>query len=106
MFIKIDAHEFANAFRALRPNNFSYNGLKALFDYLEEWEEDSGEPIELDVIGICCEFSEYDVDTIDQDFDYVDGLTDLKTLDEKLELLTERTIVIPVDADTVIIQNF
>ena len=106
MYTKIDSLDFANAIQALRPNNFSCKGLRALFDYLEAWEEDSGEPIELDVIGLCGEFSEYDADEIDQYFDHVDGLTDLKTFDEKLELLTEWAIVIPVDADTVIIQNF
>ena len=37
--------------------NFSYEGLSALFTYLEETEE---EDYELDVIALCCEFTEYD----------------------------------------------
>ena len=30
-----------------------------MFEYLEELAEDLGSPIELDVIGLCSEFSEY-----------------------------------------------
>lgn len=43
------------------PNgNFSYRGLRALFEFLEEYEEDTGETIELDVISLCCDYVEYD----------------------------------------------
>ena len=41
-------------------NNFSYDGLHALFEYLEDYEDDTGEEIEFDMIGICCDYSEYD----------------------------------------------
>ena len=56
----ISFYEFQNEFQDCRPDNFSYDGLKALFDYLEDYAEDCGTEIELDVIAICCEFSEYD----------------------------------------------
>ena len=50
---------FHDAFRAYdRLDNFSYDGLKALFDWFEDMEENDGEQVELDVIGICCEFTE------------------------------------------------
>lgn len=29
-----------------------------MFDYLEQYEADTGEEIKLDVIALCCEFSE------------------------------------------------
>ena len=35
------------------------SGAQALAEYLEEMEEDSGEEIELDVVAIRCDFSEY-----------------------------------------------
>jgi len=41
-----------------RKDNFSYEGLRALFDYLELLEEDMGQPMELDVIALCSEYSE------------------------------------------------
>lgn len=37
-----------------------YDGLRCLFDYLEEQEVDTGHPVVLDVIGLCCEWSHYD----------------------------------------------
>ena len=47
---------FIDAFHDMgRADNFSYDGLCALFDWLEE----QGEEYELDVIALCCEFSEY-----------------------------------------------
>jgi hypothetical protein len=41
-------------------NNFSYHGLKALYEYLEQLSEDMGEDIELDVAAICCDYAEFD----------------------------------------------
>lgn len=42
------------------PNgNFSYKGLRALYEYLENLSEDTGEDIKLDVISLCCEYAEY-----------------------------------------------
>jgi hypothetical protein len=55
----INQYQFADAFRSIRPDNFTYAGLHALFDYLEEYEESCGEEIELDVIALCCEYSEH-----------------------------------------------
>lgn len=54
----VSQYDFRNAFQQCRPDNFSYEGLSALFEYLEQWEEDCGEELELDVIAICCDFSE------------------------------------------------
>jgi hypothetical protein len=41
-------------------NNFSFEGAKALQDYLEQLSDDIGENIEFDPIAWCCEFSEYE----------------------------------------------
>lgn len=53
-------NQFKNAFKVVRPNNFSNEGLDALYEYFEEYENSTGEEIELDVIAICCEYAEYD----------------------------------------------
>lgn len=50
---------FLQAFKTLRPNNFSRPALVALFDYLDQLEQDLGEEQELDVIAICCDWTEY-----------------------------------------------
>ena len=53
--------DFVDAFRDYdREHHFSRKGLLALWDYLEGYEEDTGHELDLDVIGLCCEFSEYE----------------------------------------------
>jgi hypothetical protein len=61
----INFYDFERAFADMdRKENFSYEGLKLLFDYLEDYEESTGEEIELDVIAICCDYTEDDIETI------------------------------------------
>lgn len=45
--------------KAMDRNNFSYDGAKALMEYLEDLSEDMGENIEYDPIAFCCDFAEY-----------------------------------------------
>ena len=60
MIKTINFSEFCDAFKNYdRDNNFSYDGKRALFDYLENYEEETGEKIELDIIALCCEYNEY-----------------------------------------------
>ena len=56
---RITEDQFINEFEAIRPNNFSIVGLCALYEWLENMSEDIDKPYELDVISICCEFTEY-----------------------------------------------
>ena len=60
MKTNVSQYDFTEAFRAIRPDNFSYEGLKALFEWFEQLEDDMGQEIELDVIAICCDFTEYE----------------------------------------------
>lgn len=57
----IDEYDFVKAFDDYgRGNNFSRLGRFALYDYLTEYEEETGVEIELDVIVLCCGFTEYE----------------------------------------------
>ena len=57
----INNSDFHDAFRKMNSeNNFSYDGLNSLFNNFEQYEEETGEEIEIDVIAICCEYSEYE----------------------------------------------
>jgi hypothetical protein len=65
----INQYDFERAFvDADRKENFSYEGLKALFEYFEQYEESTGEEIELDVIAICCEYNEDTVKAIAENY--------------------------------------
>jgi hypothetical protein len=92
----INESAFIRAFRDFgRDENFSVTGLRALFEYLEQYEQDVGEELELDVIALCCDFHEISVDEIER----VTGCADLDELRDK-------TIVIEVDDETIIYQSF
>ena len=95
----VNVYDFRQAFVDYdRAENFSYAGLEALFEYLVSLEEDTGEEMELDVIGICCDFSEYENIKEFQE-NYGDEY-------QTIEDVEERTTVIPVDGDRFIIQQF
>jgi len=96
-------YDFLEEFRKHgRENQFSYEGKKALFDYLNDLSEDLGEPIELDVIGICCDFTEYDnLKQFIDDYSYTIG-EDINDMED----IRNYTIVIPIDSQSFIIQNF
>jgi hypothetical protein len=55
----ISLYDFERAFvDAGRKDQFTYEGKKILFEYLEELEESTGQEIELDVIALCCDYCE------------------------------------------------
>ena len=96
MITTVTRNSFIDEFNAIRPNNFNYAGLNALYAYLEQYEEDTGEQIELDVIAICCDFCQY------ENIEEACSAYDLKDREE----LEHNTIVIDCADDSVIIANF
>ena len=95
----VNKSQFNDAFVNMnRESNFSYEGRNALFDYLEQLEENLGTEIELDVIALCCEYSEYK-DLAEFQADYGEEY-------ESIEDIEQETMVIPIDDDSFIIQQF
>ena len=74
-----NVYQFREAFRlAGRGDQFSHEGLEVLFDYLDNLSEDIGEPIELDVVALCCDYYEASIDEIVENYnldlsEYDDG---------------------------------
>ena len=69
---------------ATKDNGFSYEGSKALYNYLNDYEQDTGTQIEFDPVALRCEYTEYkNFEEIKNDYD-----TDYCTL-ENLEHLQE-----------------
>ena len=57
----INEHDFVDAFQGTDyQNQFSYEGKVALYEYLTELEDSTGFEIELDMIALCCEYTEYE----------------------------------------------
>jgi hypothetical protein len=99
MITKVSNSDFIHAFEDMnRGNNFTYEGRQALYDYFTELEEVMGEEIELDVIAICCEYSEYK--------NLKEFQNDYGEEYENIEDIEDKTTVIKIDDDAFIIQSF
>ena len=97
MYQSVGFGEFCDAFRACnRSENFSYEGKCLLFDYLEEYEKDTGESIELDIIAVCCEYSEDSIDAIIQYYtiEVEEDATEEEKADIVEEYLSENTFLV------------
>tara|TARA_R110000796_G_scaffold52803_1_gene124337 strand:- start:522 stop:872 length:351 start_codon:yes stop_codon:yes gene_type:complete len=59
----INQTQFINAFQSwdTYKDNFSYDGLVLLYEYFEDYYADTDIEMELDVVGICCDFSEMSI---------------------------------------------
>ena len=94
----INIYAFRDAFYTMgRTDNFSWGGLKILFDYLEELEQATGEETELDVISLCGDFTESTIDDLISEYDI--DISDCDTDDEEaveetvLEYMNDHTTV-------------
>ena len=102
--------EFQDAFtNCWRGESFTYDGFKALYDYLTQFEDECWIEIELDAIALDCEYTEYDnikevYEAYKDDFDELWETEDEK--DEKAaEYISDRTQIITFDGG-IIIANF
>lgn len=103
----INSYSFRQAFKdAGRESQFSYDALGALFDYFEQYEQDTGEQIELDVVAICCEYTEEGFREIADGYSIaVEGdAEDLK--DAVREYLQDNTTVVSEDRGVFVYQQF
>ena len=108
------AYELQTEFnRYNRSENFTPAGIRVLFDYLEEISEGSGEDINLDIIGLCCEYSEdtfediaanYDIDLSDRNGEPVEDDEEIKRI--VLDYLNENTSVCGVTDTTAVYAVF
>lgn len=100
---KVYFNDFIEEFkRCGREEQFTYEAKRALYNYLNELAENLGEPIELDVIALCSEFSEYkNLKEFNKDYSYSLGY-DIEDIEE----IQEHTILIPVNKEGFIIQDF
>lgn len=117
MYKELTAHDVAHELSSNKDNGFSYHGALALAEYLEQYEEDCGEKIELDTVALRCEYSEYESawdamfqhqpEDMPVEGEEGDDLVEIQAKNEAeaLRWLEERTQVIPFDGG-VIIQQF
>jgi len=59
MKITLNTYQIADELKRDTCARWSYNGSLALAEYLEEYEDSTGEEMELDLCSIRCDFSEH-----------------------------------------------
>jgi len=87
---------------------WSYAGARALAEYMEETEQDTGEEMEFDRVAIRCEFSEYANATEaagNYDFEPDEDADEDETEAAALKFLNDHTMVIEFSGG-IIIQDF
>jgi len=104
----VNFYTFQTAFEQLRPDNFSYEGLTWLFDWIEEQENNEGIEQELDVIALCCDFSESSYAEVIKDYDLADDeFEDPETMQQAvIDYLNSETIIVGYDDDKIVYLNF
>lgn len=105
MIQTVNLHDFRQAFHNMgRGDQFSYEGLEIIYDYLEECDPD----MELDVIAICCDFSEASIKELIDAFDIdLDGIEADEIDEAVLDYINDHSIVLGVTYDgSIVFQNF
>lgn len=114
MYKELTAHDVAHELSSNESNGFSYHGAMALAEYLERYEEETDEKLELDTVALRCEYDEYTSALeaaqdysfeCERDEDEDDDEYDERAEAEALEYLEKHTQVIPFSGG-VIIQAF
>jgi hypothetical protein len=74
----VSSSDFHDAFTSSdsRKTQFSYNARQALFEYLDDLSDQIDTPIELDIVALSCDYTEYPdaitaVDTYTEDMPYL-----------------------------------
>ena len=98
LYQTITETDFINSFQSLRPNNFSREGLEALYNHF--WDLSEDQDIELDVIEICCSYREFD--SVDQFIS--EGYT--TSIINSIDDIEELTTVIRIDDTRFICAEF
>jgi len=88
--------DFIRAFEnAGRKDQFTREALIALYEHFEQLEADTGEELELDVIGICCDYCEDTFENIAENYsiDLIGCVDDLERELAVIDYLTDHTFV-------------
>jgi hypothetical protein len=109
MKIRVTLDDFVQAFMDRgRESHFSRPALYGLFNYIEDYEESAGEEIELDVIALCCDYTEMEYSDISHEYRIdVSDCEDVEEARERvLDHLGNHSQVVWYDNDTVLFSNF
>lgn len=107
MFVRVNLSAFRDAFRSAgRKDQFSYAGLEVIFDYMEELEDSIGEPIELDVVAICCDYYEMTPEEVLEAYSVPYDAAEDDLWETVRCFLEDRTSIVGETDDTIVFAQF
>jgi hypothetical protein len=110
MKTNVSFSDFTNAFRnSNRAEQFSYEALELIFDYLDDYERETGEEIEFDMIAICCEWAEADYKDLFNTYPIeceADNPTDQEVNQAVMDYLSDNTTAYQTAAGTIVYVQF
>ena len=90
----ITTYQFVNEM-AQAQHGFSREGARALFEYFEAYEEDTGEQMEFDPVAIRCDFDEYEnLKAIQENYQDIETLEDLQNHTTVIEIPNSDRLII------------
>ena len=101
--------DFRRAFQNMgRTDQFSDQALDLLFNYFDDLSDEMDEPVELNVIDICCEYTEMTPDEVADQYGFsIDpDSDDGEKMSDALEYLQDRTSVIGQTDSTIVFVQF
>lgn len=106
----LDKYDLQREFQEYGRDYFSLEGYQALLDLFEEC--DCGKNTDLDVIAICCEFTEADPEDILNDYSNIDKIAECRDEDGEIDLdalmdaLNYYTYAVELDNGSILYQDF
>lgn len=95
IYKELSFSDFYDEFQAVRPNNFSYDGLKTLYEYYRLRDV---------ILNICCDWTEYQSDEeLMTDYGH---LIDGDDIEDLLNELDNHTYQITIADENYLVMNF
>lgn len=108
----LSKHSFIDAFKqSSRKDQFSYEALEAIFEYLEDYSDSTGEPVEFDLVGICCEWAEAHWSDIAREYsidlnDFAEDEDDDNRIQAVYEYISDSTTVLDLGEGSFVFVQF
>ena len=102
MYEKVTLATFTNAFKKVRPDNFTPEALDLIYELLTTYEDDTNMELELDVIAICCDFSEMTISEVAEAYSIANS-----NENSVIDFLEDKTLFLgTTSSNTFVFQNF
>lgn len=97
-----DKYELKHEFERYGRDYFSYTAC----DYILDYFEDIGENVELDIIALCCDFTEETAEYIKDNYSNIEEIAKADDIDELLDALSNYTWCVETEDNNILYMEF